>query len=268
MVRSSDAHPRLLKVARGLARGARSSTFLYPEVTTAFYGLDIARHLGEDQPFYIVHPHGFDGGPIPLTVEEMAAATLKLVRAAQPQGPYLLGARCAAGTEMFELARQLRAEGQCDLLALIDAEIPPYKSNWLPRVRRAGERIRLGEIQQRRLYLNLSRPRQKYASQIDQAAQFMNTLKDVSRRGDANALKIAWANMRGQLQAGGRLIDDRDLCYWWAFDGYRPGRYDGEVTLFLSDEWMATRYDDVVSGCRLTDQMIIPAAGGTTTSRA
>ena len=92
-------------------RYRRPFFFLYPEVTTAFYGLDLARHLGEDQPFYIIHPHGFDGGPIPLTIEEMAAETLQLVRAAQPQGPSSR-ARCAAGTETFELARQLRAEGQ------------------------------------------------------------------------------------------------------------------------------------------------------------
>ncbi|HVA90569.1 MAG TPA: AMP-binding protein, partial [Chloroflexota bacterium] len=125
----SAPSPRLFTVRAGGTR--RPFFFLYPEVTTAFYGLDLARHLGGDQPFSIIHPHGFDGGPIPLTIEEMAAETLKLVRAAQPEGPYLLGARCAAGTETFELARQLRADGQrVDLLVLIDAEIPPYKSNW------------------------------------------------------------------------------------------------------------------------------------------
>lgn len=257
--RTKPASPRLLKVQETGAR--RPFFFLYPEVTTAFYGLDLARHLGEDQPFYTIHPHGFDGAPIPLTIEEMAAETLKLVRAAQPQGPYLLGARCAAGTEAFELARQLRTEGQeVDLLVLIDAEIPPYTSNWLPRVRRAGERLRLSEIQQRRLYLSLSRPRQKYASQLDQAATFLKALKG----GDATGRNEAWAGLLGQLRAGGRPVDDRDLCYWWAYDGYKPGWYDGEVTLFLSEEWMATRYHAVLAGWyRLAERVAVHGIGGT-----
>ncbi|MGH2387163.1 MAG: phosphopantetheine-binding protein, partial [Chloroflexota bacterium] len=255
--------PRLFKVRETGAR--RPFFFLYPEVTAAFYGLDLARRLGEDQPFYIIHPHGFDGGPIPLTIVEMAAETLKLVRTAQPQGPYLLGARCAAGTETFELARQLRAAGErVDLLVLIDAEIPPYKSNWLPRVRRAGERVGLSEILQRRLYLSLSRPRQKYGPHLDQAAKLLNALRDVRHSRDAAGLKQAWADSLMRLHAGGRLIDDRELYYFWAFDGYKPGWYDGEVTLFLSNEWMATRYDNVVAGWRrLADRVAVHGIGGT-----
>jgi amino acid adenylation domain-containing protein len=241
--------------------------FLYPEVTTAFYGLDLARRLGEDQPFFIIHPHGFDGGPIPLTIVEMAAETLKLVRAAQPEGPYRLAARCAAGTETFELARQLRAQGEkVDLVVLIDAEIPPYKSDWLPRVRRAGERLRLSELRQRRLYLSLSRPRHRYGAQLDQATKLLSAVKDIryGKDGTAPGLKQAWADSLIPLQTGGRLIDDRDLCYFWAFDGYKPGWYDGEVTLFLSNEWMATRYDDVVDGWRrLADRVAVHGIGGT-----
>jgi thioesterase domain-containing protein len=201
--------------------------FLYPEFTTTFYGLSLSRHLGDERPFYIIHPHGFDGSPIPLNIEDMAAQNLKLIRAVQPEGPYLLGARCAAGTETFELARQLRADGQqVDQLLLIDSEIPPYKGTWLPRLRRVSQRMRLREIQQRWLYLKLSQSRQKYA--------------------------------------GDRTVDERDLCYWWAFDSYKPRRYDGEVTLFLSEEWMTKRYDQVVGGWyRLADRVVVQGVGGT-----
>ena len=124
--------------------------------------------------------------------------------------------------------------------------------------------MRLSEIQQRQVYLSLSRPRQKYASQLDQAAKLLTTLKGVFRRKDATTLKEAWADMCGQLRAGGRLVDDRDFCYWWAFDGYRPGWYDGEITLFLSDEWMATLYDHVVAGWhRLAGRVVVQGIGGT-----
>jgi thioesterase domain-containing protein len=260
---ASASYSRLFKLHESGTR--RPFFFLYPEVTMAFYGLDLARYLGDDQPFYILHPHGFDGGPIPLTIEEMAANTLKLVRSVQPHGPYLLGARCAAGAETFELARQLQAEGQTvALLVLIDAEIPPYRSTWPPRVRRAGERLRLSEARQRRVYLNLSRPRHRYAPQLGQAATFMSAVGDAARRRDGAAAGRAWSGLREQLRSGGLQIDDRDICYWWAFDGYRPDRYNGEVTLLLSEEWMTTRYDDVVGGWhRLADRVAVHCIGGT-----
>jgi amino acid adenylation domain-containing protein len=259
----SATHPRLAKVHATGTR--RPFFFLYPEVAAAFYGLDLARHLGEDQPFYIVHPHGFDSGPIPLTIEEMAANTVKLVRAIQPKGPYLLGARCAAGTEAFELARRLQAEGQkIDLLVLIDAEIPPYISTWLPRIRRMGEFLRLSEIRQRRLYASLSKPRQKYKFQLTAFTKLLQCVKDLPRMRDLSALECAWSDLREQLRVGGRLIDYRDLYYMWAFDGYRPGWYQGQVTLFLSEEWMATRYEEVVGGWRrLAGSVTTIGIGGT-----
>jgi hypothetical protein len=124
--------------------------------------------------------------------------------------------------------------------------------------------MRLSEIQQRQMYLSLSRSRQKYASRLDQTTKLLNALKDGLRRGGATSLKGVWANVRGELQADGRLVDDRDLFYWWAFDGYRPGWYDGEVTLFLSDEWMATLYDQVVGGWhRLAGRVVVHGIGGT-----
>jgi len=46
-----------------------------------------------------------------LSIEAMAAAYVKTVRAEQPDGPYLLGGMCAGGLIAFEMARQLQAAG-------------------------------------------------------------------------------------------------------------------------------------------------------------
>ncbi|MGH9395914.1 MAG: thioesterase domain-containing protein [Terriglobia bacterium] len=83
---------------------------------------DLARHLGPDQPFYGLQSQGLDGSCPPLTtVEEMAAVYVKEIRSVQPHGPYFLGGYCGGGTIAFEVAQQLRVEGEeADLLALFD----------------------------------------------------------------------------------------------------------------------------------------------------
>ena len=85
-----------------------------------FYCLNLARGLGEDQPFYALTPHGVDGGPIPPTIEEIAASFIKMIRAVQPEGPYLLGGLCKGGVTAYEMARQLERQGEkVDLLIMV-----------------------------------------------------------------------------------------------------------------------------------------------------
>lgn len=86
------------------------------------YYLDLARHLGPDQPFYGLQSQGFDGKSAFLTsIEEMAACYVKEIRTLQPKGPYFLGGYCMGGTIALEMAQQLRGQGQeVALLALMD----------------------------------------------------------------------------------------------------------------------------------------------------
>ena len=83
---------------------------------------DLARHLGDDQPFYGLQSQGLDGSSAPLTtVEEMAALYTNEIRRVQPHGPYFLGGYCMGGTVAFAVAQQLAAEGEyVALLALFD----------------------------------------------------------------------------------------------------------------------------------------------------
>jgi phthiocerol/phenolphthiocerol synthesis type-I polyketide synthase E len=83
---------------------------------------DLSRHLGDDQPFYGLQSQGLDGSCTPLTtVEAMAALYVQEIRGIQPHGPYFLGGYCMGGTVAFEVAQQLRAQGEpVALLALFD----------------------------------------------------------------------------------------------------------------------------------------------------
>jgi len=82
---------------------------------------NLARHLGPDQPFY-----GFqDGIQNPSQIEALAAHYLDEMRTVQPEGPYFLGGICSGGAVAFEIAQQLRAQGQAvALLALIEPTPP------------------------------------------------------------------------------------------------------------------------------------------------
>ncbi len=83
---------------------------------------ELSKLLGDDQPFYGLQSQGLDGEAPPLNrIEDMAALYVKEIRRAQPNGPYLLGGYCLGGTIAYEVAQQLRAQGQdVALLALLD----------------------------------------------------------------------------------------------------------------------------------------------------
>jgi thioesterase domain-containing protein len=88
----------------------------------------LARHLRPDQPVYGLQAQGIDGkGNILSRVEDMAAHYLEEVRAVQPRGPYYFAGRCFGGWIAFEMAQQLRDQGEeVGLLALFDT----YFVNW------------------------------------------------------------------------------------------------------------------------------------------
>jgi thioesterase domain-containing protein/acyl carrier protein len=118
--RSSDAESSLVAIQ---PNGSRPAFFCVHGAggNVVFY-LDLARHLGPDQPFYGLQSPGLDGKHAFLTrIEEMAACYVKAVRIRQPKGPYFLGGYCMGGTIALEMAQQLRDEGQeVALLGLMD----------------------------------------------------------------------------------------------------------------------------------------------------
>jgi FkbH-like protein len=86
----------------------------------------LAAALGDDQPFYGLESLGMDGKQtIPTTIEEMAAHYIQEIRAFQPEGPYLMGGLCFGGLVAFEMAQQLKAQGQdIPLLLLFNTTAP------------------------------------------------------------------------------------------------------------------------------------------------
>lgn len=98
--------------------------------------VDLARHLGPEQPVYGFKPLGLeeDAGPHDQ-VESMAAHYIQEMRSVQPHGPYHLGGRCFGALVVYEMAQQLLAAGEeVNLLALFEP-VPLLPRGWRSSVR-------------------------------------------------------------------------------------------------------------------------------------
>ena len=83
---------------------------------------NLARHTHPDQPIYGIKSRGQVGLDEYDRIEDMARYYLEQVRTFQPRGPYYLGGYCLGGNIAYEMARQLREQGEsAALVALIDA---------------------------------------------------------------------------------------------------------------------------------------------------
>jgi amino acid adenylation domain-containing protein len=87
---------------------------------------ELARRLGTGRPFHALQATGLDGREAPLaSVEAMARRYVEQVRAVQPEGPYLLGGWSLGGAVAFEMAQELRRQGQqVARLILLDSFAP------------------------------------------------------------------------------------------------------------------------------------------------
>jgi amino acid adenylation domain-containing protein len=80
-----------------------------------------------ERPLYAVSAPALREGQLPYdTFEERAADYARVIRAAQPAGPYSLVGWCYGGTNAFAIARELEDQGEQVEVVLIDAYPPVY----------------------------------------------------------------------------------------------------------------------------------------------
>jgi amino acid adenylation domain-containing protein/FkbH-like protein len=82
---------------------------------------NLAAHMDPDQPIFGIKSCGQIGLDEFDRIEDMAACYLESVRAHQTEGPYYLGGYCFGGNVAYEMARQLKNQGEdVALLVLLD----------------------------------------------------------------------------------------------------------------------------------------------------
>ena len=174
-----------------------------PPLFCIAYGLPLARYLGWDQPVYQLH---LDAESVHKhsQIETLAAMFVAEIRGIQPGGPYYLSGHSAAGIVAFEVAQQLRAQGEdVALLAIVESRpaAPPFIRS-LPRLIRFLRRF----------------PRKK---PLLWAKFFPGQFKSAS---DGTATQF-----RGQVPSAWKWIARLQATY-------RPKPYNGPITLFLANE--------------------------------
>jgi amino acid adenylation domain-containing protein len=110
------------------------------------YCQTLAPLLGQDQPFYALHPLP-PNDDLPLTVESMAKRYLDFLRDERPHGPYMLGGHCNGGLITLEMAQQLRAGGE-DVQLVVVIETAALERRFRPlrkALRLAARALKLSE---------------------------------------------------------------------------------------------------------------------------
>jgi amino acid adenylation domain-containing protein len=194
-----------------------------------FYSLRLARRLGPDQPLYVVHPLGRDGGEVPRSIEAMAEVHLDTLRRLRPAGPWRLGGYCNGGLVAYEIARRLHAAGEPVELVVVVAAAPhlAFARTWstIARLARAGG-------------LGCQRAQ-------DAFARFRTFAWRLQQLPPAGRLSLVGAKLAKLVRAVagrgmGRLPDDFtdgtfDL-YFRAVMGYVPEPFPGRVVVLWPDD--------------------------------
>ena len=198
---------------------------------------DLTRYLGPDQPFYGLQARGVDGKRPPFaTLQEMAGEYVKQILTIQPEGPYMMGGFSMGGEVAYEMAQQLKVQGQeVALVALLDTHNPEY-------ARRRKNILRQAEG-----------PDDETMSAGDDAAEFgsglVNKLRSIRRwayfryrfvRMDAEKMLLYW-RCRSYLRTGQTLPQSLISPFLWKshidlVNEYDLQAYSGRVTLFRASE--------------------------------
>jgi aspartate racemase len=197
---------------------------------------DLARNLGKERPVYGVYLQEevdllksgkLEDQQTALTsVAGMAARYLKEIRTLQPVGPYFLAGESFGGLVAFEMAQQLRSQGEkVGLLALFDTEAPGALKE-LSRTERVG--LHLKNFVQKGPTYALEKVAPKIDSSKKQLLSIINKNQDkVDQQSDRTTQRylteVATLDIRQQIREQ-------------AASNYVPHPYPGKVALFRAME--------------------------------
>lgn len=201
-----------------------------------FYCYPLAHNLGKEQPFYILEPYNFDDLSVPPSFEEMAAAHLKRMRTIQPEGPYQLGGWCNGGLIVYEMARQLYAQGQTvELLVLMDPD-PPAKFHLDYRIVTIPTRLlRLKQEKQFAWFLRFRHLRLLF--HFWRLHIFKRKITN-GQNGQEQSEREVFATQRDAAIINNESsIRDWERIFDWMASGYVPrSSYPGKLTFFWTRE--------------------------------
>jgi thioesterase domain-containing protein len=200
---------------------------------------NLAVELGLDQPFYSVNLPDDHDLTVPYAVSEIADRYLKIIRQAQPYGPYMLGGWCRAGLIAYEIAQKLKADGETvKLVGLFDTWSPTY----LARYSKSEARHARRQLRMERFWFHLGVLRRKSPkAAYDYMVYHLRNVED--------RYKVASLRFKYRLKTKFGLPVDRKVyteteMIFLATNEYRPKPLDSRVVLFRFDEYKDWKYWD------------------------
>ena len=197
----------------------------------------LPRYLGSDQPVYGLQHQSQDGHRARYTsIEQIAAHYIEGMRTVQSKGPYFLGGLCTGGMVAFEMAQQLKDEGdEVALLVLLDPS--DLHRRELSLSRRAVPSVSLSMTWLRD---KISRHLRELAplNPHDQLSYFL--VKVENRIGEVSG-KIEWAGSKLLCEVFGHTLPLSlraryiESIYERARAAYVPELYRGRVILFKTE---------------------------------
>lgn len=171
LLRQTQKTDELISLVPMQTAGACTPFFcVHPGGGTVMCFNDLARSMGNDQPFYALQSQGLDGKRPPLKViADMASLYIREIKTMQPSGPYRLGGMCLGGVIAYEMAQQLVRQGeQVEFLGVLDTRRPPgwhrplfrqrrVIKEWLRMISNAGQKRTL-----KRIWLANEKARNRY----------------------------------------------------------------------------------------------------------
>ncbi|GCE12854.1 thioesterase domain-containing protein [Tengunoibacter tsumagoiensis] len=117
----------------------------------------LSRTLGSKQPFYAVDCYNYGGEIKPTTLEDLATINIQAIRTIQPEGPYHLIGFCSGAFLVYEMARQLQAQGVtvASLILISPSEVDERHIFIRKLVNLCGTIFSLNKFQQQVLFLRI-----------------------------------------------------------------------------------------------------------------
>jgi thioesterase domain-containing protein/acyl carrier protein len=192
----------------------------------------LAHKLGFDQPFLGVPLPEVRELTVPYRLEDIAAHCVRTIRATQAEGPYSVGGWCDGGVLAYEIAQQLRRQGQdVALLVLFDTKNPSSNKNLSTKdAAVAGVFFICQWLKQQYRRLRRLRGREVVQSIRGLLAWRIYSMKQ----------QIWTIRYRNYLRAGGEVVRVLPFCV----QNYDPQPYDGPILLFQPADRLTGRYRD------------------------
>ncbi|WP_419896763.1 acetoacetate--CoA ligase [Roseomonas sp. USHLN139] len=207
-----------------LQRGEGRPLFMIHSLSGAVLDLaPLQKALASRRPLVGIQARGLQAGQPPHScIVAMARDYLALIRQVQPEGPYTLGGHSFGGMVAFEIARQLRAEGEAvDQVLMIDTLV---HARFLPG--RQWLRYRLMRPLRHLQGVLRRPPAERLGYLVDKGRVMLDRLRirlgRAPLRPDLAGAQIGDAHLPPALRAvrGAALT---------AFTHYKPGAYDGRL---------------------------------------